>query len=91
MTALQSFKAALVPHRKVTLRAQWTKPEGEPRTVGRVRTRDVSFFRPDGRESWLSYPKAAEVTEPTPGTFVVQNPGAAEVLTYVFEPEGGAS
>lgn len=84
MSPLQAFKAKLVPGAKVRLSARWTGETGEVREVHCKRSRDVAFLRPDGRLSYLTFPKAGQIRQTAPLEFEIDNDGA-EILRYTFE------
>ena len=102
LSARASFLALLAPGAVCAFRCAAWCPEWTPRTVIRVRSKDVSFSHPtrtraDGSpvESWLNFPKASEVTEPEPGVFVIAYGDSKDpryTLEYDFRvsAEGGA-
>lgn len=60
---------------------------GVPRTVDSVRSGGVGLRTPDGKGSWLDYPKAATFTGDTAGqTFSIDNGG--QPLRYAIVPDG---
>lgn len=58
------------------------QPEPQERTVSRVQTNAVAFLKADGKESWLTYPKAADFAVENDAAVIYQN--GKKILTYEF-------
>lgn len=58
-------------------------PEPQDREVSRVQTNAVAFRKPDGRESWLFWPKAAFFRVEN-GAAVIVNDDGKMILKYEF-------
>ena len=86
-TPRQRFLAELKPGVKFQFHSTdaWV-PKPIERTVIRVRSKDVSFSAVNDpiREAWLTYPKAPQITEPSPRVFHVYNPVMNNTLIYDF-------
>ena len=87
MTTLQDFKARLTLGARCMFTAHWC-PTPTLRTITKVQTASVAIshpFKGPWHDSWLTMPKASEVTSPAPGVFVISfadRPHRA--LTYDF-------
>ena len=86
MTALQSFKLSCIVGAQCKFKATWC-PTETLRTVTIVQTRKVAFTHPTrpSTNSWLDFPKAANITEPQPGLFKIESPeDPNNILWYDF-------
>lgn len=100
MTAIQAFKSKLIAGNVCAFRAPSWCPNLVKRTVITVNNKKVSFTHPTKPgESWLDFPKASEITEYSPFSFVIIHSDDTErknPLYYSFDPaviesiEGGA-
>lgn len=53
------------------------------RKVGQIRTNAVAFLKPDGKLSWLDWPKAKDIQVNDENTFTILDNGEP-VLRYTF-------
>lgn len=92
MTTLQAFKSKFVLGARCAFRAAWC-PVATVRTVTDVQRLGAGLTHPTKPgNSFLDWPKAADVTQPEPDLFLVMlpNPGSklfVPVLVYDFRPE----
>jgi hypothetical protein len=85
MTPLQAFKARCVPGAKLVFQAFWCKTP-TVRAVATVKATQVSFFHPTKAtvESWIGWPRASEITEPSSGLFVLRFSDVKDAFIYDF-------
>lgn len=71
-TPRSRFLSGMSQGRTIYFRAHWC-PEWAERTIVKKRSNDLAISHPSkpGVSSWLQFPKAAEVHEPTPGHFII--------------------
>jgi hypothetical protein len=88
MSVLQNFKKACLPGKTVIFTAFWC-PTPTVRTVKLARSRDCAFtgVKNPGNLSYLTWPKASEISEPKPNCFhiaLTEGRSTPEVLVYDF-------
>ena len=95
-TARQKFLAFATVGTVVDFRCEFWCPEWTPRTVTKRLSAKLAFSHPTKQtDSWLDFPKASEIREESPNTFVVgdsiDDPESSKYwLWYRFKIEGTA-